>query len=135
MIDKLLGAIYPWLSLEHILGIIMFPFAWLMGLPVDDAFKFAQYMGTKLVTNEFVVMGEVTKTIRTAAFSDHFRAVLTVFVTSFANFSTVGMIIGCFKGIVNKEKNSLISKNVGYMLISGILVSLLSAAMVGIFVW
>ena len=135
LIDKVLGWITPWLSLEHILGVDMFPFAWLMGLPVDDAFQFAQYMGEKLVTNEFVVMGKVTKTIATAAFSEHYRAVLTVFVTSFANFSTVGMIIGAFKGLVDKEKNDVIAANVGYMLISGILVSLLSAAMVGVFVW
>jgi len=135
LIDKVLGWITPWLSLEHILGVVMFPFAWLMGLPVDDAFQFAQYMGEKLVTNEFVVMGKVTKTIATAAFSEHYRAVLTVFVTSFANFSTVGMIIGAFKGLVDKEKNDVIAANVGYMLISGILVSLLSAAMVGVFVW
>lgn len=135
LIDKVLGWITPWLSLEHILGIVMFPFAWLMGLPVNDSFQFAQYMGEKLVTNEFVVMGKVTKTIATAAFSDHYRAVLTVFVTSFANFSTIGMIIGAFKGLVDKEKNDVIAANVGYMLISGILVSLLSAAMVGIFVW
>lgn len=135
LIDKVLGWITPWLSLEHILGVVMFPFAWLMGLPADDAFQFAQYMGEKLVTNEFVVMGKVTKTIATAAFSEHYRAVLTVFVTSFANFSTVGMIIGAFKGLVDKEKNDVIAANVGYMLISGILVSLLSAAMVGVFVW
>ncbi|GBG95311.1 nucleoside transport protein [Ligilactobacillus salitolerans] len=135
LIDKVLGWVNPWLSLEHILGIVMFPFAWLMGLPVHDTFQFAQYMGEKLVTNEFVVMGKVTNTINTAAFSAHYRAVLTVFVTSFANFSTVGMIIGAFKGLVDKEKNDLIAANVGYMLLSGILVSLLSAAMVGIFVW
>ncbi len=135
LIDKVLGWANPWLSLEHILGIIMYPFAWLMGLPANDAFQFAQYMGEKLVTNEFVVMGKVTKTIGTAAFSPHYRAILTVFVTSFANFSTVGMIIGAFKGLVNKEKNDVIAANVGYMLLSGILVSLLSAAMVGIFVW
>lgn len=135
MIDQLLGLISPVLSLENILGVIMFPFAWLMGLPVRDAFEFAQYMGQKLVTNEFVVMGEVTKTITTAAFSEHYRACLTVFVTSFANFSTVGMIIGAFKGLVDKEKNELIAKNVWLMLVSGILVSLLSAATVGLFVW
>lgn len=135
LIDKVLGWVTPWLSLEHILGIVMFPFAWLMGLPVNDAFQFAQYMGEKLVTNEFVVMGKVTKTIGTAAFSAHYRAVLTVFVTSFANFSTVGMIIGAFKGLVDKKKNDVIAANVAYMLLSGILVSLLSAAMVGIFVW
>lgn len=135
LIDKVLGWVTPWLSLEHILGIVMYPFAWLMGLPVNDAFQFAQFMGEKLVTNEFVVMGKVTKTIGTAAFSPHYRAVLTVFVTSFANFSTVGMIIGAFKGLVDKEKNDVIAGNVLYMLLSGILVSLLSAAMVGMFVW
>lgn len=43
----------------------MFPFAWLTGLNVQDSFQFAQYMGMKLVTNEFVVMGKVTGTIST----------------------------------------------------------------------
>ncbi|WP_334115641.1 NupC/NupG family nucleoside CNT transporter [Ligilactobacillus sp.] len=135
LVDKILGLIHPWVSLEHLLGIIMFPFAWLMGLNPSDAFQFAQYMGEKLVTNEFVVMGKVTGKIATSAFSEHYRAVLTVFVTSFANFSTVGMIIGCFKSIVDREKNDLISKNVPYLLLSGILVSLLSAATVGLFAW
>lgn len=133
LINKLLGLINPWLSLEHLLGIVMFPFAWLMGLPFDRAFEFAQYMGTKLVTNEFVVMGQVTKNVH--SFSPHYQAVLTAFLTSFANFSTLGMIIAAFKGMVNKQKNKLISKNVIYLLISGILVSLLSASMIGLFVW
>ncbi len=133
LIDKVLQLVNPWLTLEHILGVIMYPFAWLLGLNSHDSFQMAQYMGTKLVTNEFVVMGKVTGIVN--KFDPHFKAVLTVFVTSFANFSTLGMIIGCFKGIVNKEKNDIISKNVGYMLLSGILVSLLSAAFVGLFVW
>ncbi|KAF0333287.1 NupC/NupG family nucleoside CNT transporter [Pediococcus acidilactici] len=133
LVDKLLGIINPWLTLEHILGIVMFPFAWLTGLNVHDAFEFAQYMGTKLVTNEFVVMGKVTGTIN--QFAPHYKAVLTVFLTSFANFSTVGMIIGCFKGLVNRHKNDVVAKNVGYLLLSGILVSLVSAATVGLFVW
>ncbi|KAF0362752.1 NupC/NupG family nucleoside CNT transporter [Pediococcus acidilactici] len=133
LVDKLLGIINPWLTLEHILGIVMFPFAWLTGLNVHDAFEFAQYMGTKLVTNEFVVMGKVTGTIN--QFAPHYKAVLTVFLTSFAYFSTVGMIIGCFKGLVNRQKNDVVAKNVGYLLLSGILVSLVSAATVGLFVW
>ena len=45
------------------------------------------------------------------------------------------MIIGCFKSIVDREKNDLVSKNVPYLLLSGILVSLLSAATVGLFAW
>ncbi|GAX00421.1 hypothetical protein C5L25_002247 [Secundilactobacillus silagei JCM 19001] len=136
LIDKLLGLINPWLSLEHLLGIVMFPFAWLMGLDVHDAFQFAQYMGTKLVTNEFVVMGKIAPTIHNVSmYGAHYQAQLTVFLTSFANFSTTGMIIGAFKGLADKETNNLVSKNVGYMLLSGILVSLLSAGIVGLFVW
>ncbi|MGX5377626.1 NupC/NupG family nucleoside CNT transporter [Ligilactobacillus sp. LYQ135] len=132
LIDKILASVHLW-SMEKILGFIMYPFAWLLGMNPHDALQLGQYMGTKLITNEFVVMGKVAPIIH--SFAPHFKAVLTVFLTSFANLSTIGMIIGCFKGIVNKEKNDAISKNVGYMLLSGILVSLLSAAMVGLFVW
>ena len=60
---------------------------------------------------------------------------MTTFVTSFANFGTLGMIIGAFKGLVGKEDNDYIATNIGYLLLSGILVSLLSASIVGLFVW
>ena len=133
LIDKLLVLIHPSVTLENILGGIMFPFAWLLGLDAGEAFQLAQYMGTKLITNEFVVMLNVKDIM--ADFSVHMQGVLTVFITSFANFSTVGMIIGCFKGIVDEDKNDLISRNVGYMLLSGILVSLLSAGIAGLFIW
>ncbi len=133
LIDKLLVLIHPSVTLENILGCIMFPFAWLLGLDAGEAFQLAQYMGTKLITNEFVVMLNVKDIM--GDFSVHMQGVLTVFITSFANFSTVGMIIGCFKGIVDEDKNDLISRNVGYMLLSGILVSLLSAGIAGLFIW
>jgi CNT family concentrative nucleoside transporter/purine nucleoside transport protein len=133
LIDMLLVIAHPALTLENILGCIMFPFAWLMGLDTGEAFQLAQYMGTKLVTNEFVVMLNVQDIM--GDFSRHMQGVLTVFVTSFANFSTLGMIIGCFKGLVDDSKNELISRNVGYMLLSGILVSLLSAGIAGMFIW
>ncbi|HBF73907.1 MAG TPA: NupC/NupG family nucleoside CNT transporter [Lactobacillus sp.] len=132
--DKLLGLIWHPLSLEHIVGVIMFPFAWLLGFPVHDAWTLSQDMGLKLVTNEFVVMGKVAGNVING-YTPHLRAVMTVFLTSFANFGTTGMIIGAFKGLVDKEKNDLVAKNVGYMLLSGILVSLLSAGLVGLFVW
>lgn len=133
VINAVLGLINPNLSLQTILGTIMFIPAWLMGLDPSTAWEFAQYMGLKLVTNEFVVMGEITNTV--ATFPLHYQACITTFLTSFANFSTLGMVIGCFKGMVNKEKNDAISHQVGRMLLSGVLVSLLSAAFVGLFCW
>ena len=132
-IDKILGAIWSPLSLESILGVFMYVPSLLLGLDPSAAWDMSQIMGLKLVTNEFVAMGRVTDVVTT--FPPHHQAVLTVFLTSFANFGTLGMIIGTFKGIVDKERNELIAKNVGRMLLSGILVSLLSAGMVGLFVW
>jgi len=133
LIDKILGAIWAPLSLESILGVIMFVPAMLLGLDPSTGWGMSQIMGLKLVTNEFVAMGQVTSEI--TGYARHYQAVLTVFLTSFANFGTLGMIIGCFKGLVDKERNDLVAKNVGRMLLSGILVSLMSAGIVGIFVW
>lgn len=133
LIDKILGAIWAPLSLESILGVFMFVPAMLLGLDPSTGWDMSQIMGLKLVTNEFVAMKEITSEI--TGYARHHQAVLTVFLTSFANFGTIGMIIGCFKGIVDKERNDLVSKNVGRMLLSGILVSLMSAGIVGLFVW
>ncbi|ARD41050.1 NupC/NupG family nucleoside CNT transporter [Actinomyces gaoshouyii] len=133
LINKILGAIWEPLSLESALGVVMYGPALLLGLDTSTAWDMSRIMGLKLVTNEFVAMGQVQPHI--GDYARHYQAVLTVFLTSFANFGTLGMIIGCFKGLVDKERNDLISKNVGRMLLSGILVSLLSAGMVGLFVW
>ena len=133
LIDKILGAIWAPLSLESILGVFMFVPAMLLGLDPSTGWDMSQIMGLKLVTNEFVAMGQVTSEI--TGYARHYQAVLTVFLTSFANFGTLGMIIGCFKGLVDKERNDLVAKNVGRMLLSGILVSLMSAGIVGLFVW
>ena len=133
LIDKILGAIWAPLSLESILGVVMYVPALLLGLDTSTSWEVSQLMGLKLVTNEFVAMGQITDAV--TGYTRHHQAVLTVFLTSFANFGTLGMIIGCFKGLVDKERNDLVAKNVGRMLLSGILVSLLSAGIVGIFVW
>ncbi len=68
-------------------------------------------------------------------YTPHHRAVITTFLISFANFSTIGMIIGTLKGIVDKKTSDFVSKYVPMMLLSGILVSLLTAAFVGLFAW
>lgn len=133
LIDKVLNLFAPWLSLSNILGVIMTPFSFLLGLPIGEAFQTAQFMGTKLVTNEFVVMADIMPIMD--SFSPHMMAVLCTFLVSFANFSTIGMILGCFNGIVKKEQADNLSKGVWMMILSGTLVSLLSAAMVGLFVW
>lgn len=133
LIDKVLMMIHPAFTLETALGYLLFPFASLLGLASSEAFQMAQYMGLKLVTNEFVVMLQAKDLVE--GFTPHMQCVLTVFVTSFANFGTVGIITGIFKGFGDDSKHELIARNVGYIILGGLLVSLLSAGMAGLFVW
>ena len=133
LINAGLALISPSISLESILGLVMFPFALLLGLQPAEAFQVGELMGLKLITNEFVAM--LTAQNLLPNFSEHMKAVLTVFLTSFANLGTLGIIIGLFQGIVSAEKLEYVSKNLKYLVISGILVSLLSAAIAGLFIW
>ncbi len=133
LIDEVLMNISPMFTLENALGTIMFPFAFLLGLDSSEAFTVAQFMGTKIVTNEFVVM--LSAQPHVSEYSRHMQAVLTAFVTSFANFGTIGIITGVYRDIVDRETFELIAGNVKYIMLSGILVSLLSAGLVGLFVW
>ncbi|MDT3959100.1 nucleoside transporter C-terminal domain-containing protein [Staphylococcus kloosii] len=139
LINALTGVIGTWIGLkgsfglDQILGVFMYPFALLLGLPWDEAWIVAQQMAKKIVTNEFVVMGQIKDVIST--YSPHRRAVLTTFLISFANFSTIGMIVGTLKGIVDKKTSDFVSEYVPMLLLAGILVSLMTAGFVGLFAW
>ena len=52
LIDAILALFWKDLSLESILGVIMFPFSWLLGLPVHQAWMLSQDMGMKLITKD-----------------------------------------------------------------------------------
>jgi nucleoside permease NupC len=122
--------------LQYLFGIVLSPIAVLFGFNFTEAFEMAKLMGTKLVTNEFVVMGQLGgPEAFVAAHSAHYVAVLTVFLTSFANFSTVGMVIGCYKGIADEKSNEAVASQVPRIFLSGVLVSVLSAAVAGMFCW
>lgn len=139
LISGLTGFIAHWVGLkgsfglDQILGVFMYPFALLLGLPFDEAWIVAQQMAKKIVTNEFVVMGQIKDVI--GSYSPHRRAVITTFLISFANFSTIGMIVGTLKGIVDKKTSDFVSQYVPMLLLAGILVSLMTAGFVGLFAW
>jgi purine nucleoside transport protein len=132
-LNGMLGLIMDGLTIQKIFSYIFSPFAFLLGLAPGDAMYVAQLMGMKLATNEFVAMMDLKTQLDTI--SPHTAAVATTFLTSFANFSTIGMIYGTYNSLFNGEKSAIIGRNVWKLLVSGIAVSLLSAGIVGLFVW
>ncbi|MGG3450283.1 nucleoside transporter C-terminal domain-containing protein [Domibacillus aminovorans] len=132
-INGILGFIVEGLSVQKIFSVVFSPFAYLLGLSGKDAMYVAQLMGIKLATNEFVAMLDLKDKI--SGLAPHTVAVAVTFLTSFANFSTVGMIYGTFNSILSEEKSHIIGRNFWKLLVSGMAVSLLSAMVVGLFIW
>jgi len=117
------------ISFQEILGYIFWPFAWLIGIPAPDALRAASIMATKLVANEFVAMIELKKIA--AELSPRGLGILSVFLVSFANFASIGIVAGAIKGL-NEQQGNVVSR-FGLKLVYGsTLVSLLSAAFAGL---
>src|SRR5699024_2767990 len=82
-------------SFQTILGYIFAPIAFVMGVPWADSVQAGSIMATKLVTNEFVAMLSFTEI--SAGLSTKAVGMISVFLVSFANFSSIGIITGAVK--------------------------------------
>ncbi|WP_447078941.1 NupC/NupG family nucleoside CNT transporter [Shewanella algae] len=119
------------INFQQVLGYVFYPLAWLIGIPASEAMQAGSIMATKLVTNEFVAMIDMSKMVKEGALSAHTTGVLSVFLVSFANFSSIGMIAGAVKAL-SPEKGAVVSRYGLKLVYGATLVSLLSAVIAGI---
>lgn len=129
MINGLFDAIFG-VSFQQLLGYIFAPLAFIMGIPWGEAVTAGSIMATKLVSNEFVAMLELDQHTE---LSTRTVGIVSVFLVSFANFSSIGIISGAVKGLDEKQGN--VVARFGLRLLYGAtLVSFLSAIVAGIFI-
>ncbi len=119
------------MSFQDILGYVFSPFAFLMGIPLNEAIQAASVMATKLVSNEFVAMnllasGDLHLSARSIG-------IVSVFLISFANFSSIGIISGAVKGL-NQEQGNVVARFGLKLLYGATLVSMLTATIVGLII-
>ncbi|EIP4196434.1 nucleoside permease NupC [Salmonella enterica] len=129
VLNALFATVTGWfgysISFQGILGYIFYPVAWVMGVPSSEALQVGSIMATKLVSNEFVAMMDLQKI--TSTLSPRAEGIISVFLVSFANFSSIGIIAGAIKGL-NEEQGNVVSR-FGLKLVYGsTLVSVLSAS-------
>lgn len=128
MVNGIFAAIFN-VTFVHALGYLFSPFAFLIGVPWNECIDAGEVMATKLLTNEFAAMTLFTENI--SKFSEHSQAVISVFLVSFANFSSIGIISGALKAL-NEKQGDAIAKHGLKLLYGASLVSLLSATIVGL---
>ncbi|SFB24143.1 MULTISPECIES: NupC/NupG family nucleoside CNT transporter [unclassified Bacillus (in: firmicutes)] len=117
------------MSFQTLIGYVFAPLAFIIGVPWSEAVSAGTIMATKLVSNEFVAMMDLAKI--TGDLSARTIGIISVFLVSFANFSSIGIITGAVKGL-NEEKGNVVARFGLKLLYGATLVSLLSAAIIGI---
>lgn len=123
--DALIG-----ISFQGILGYIFAPLAFIMGVPWNDILDAGSIMATKMVTNEFVAMIEI---VGNETLSERAVGIVSIFLVSFANFSSIGIIVGAMKGL-NEQKGNEIATFGLKLLYGATLVSVLSAIIAGLYI-
>ncbi|WP_433747232.1 NupC/NupG family nucleoside CNT transporter [Falsibacillus pallidus] len=128
LVNGVLGLFHT--SLSMILGYVFYPFAVLVGVPVDEAFKAASIIGTKMSINEFVAYDNLTKI--SDQLSPKTVAILSVALCNFANLSSIGqLIVGL--GSLEPSKRPLVAKLSLKAIVGGTLASFITAIFVGMF--
>jgi len=128
MINHVFDAIFG-VSFQTVLGYVFSPLAFIVGIPAADMVEAGTIMATKLLSNEFVAMmdlGEISDSL-----SSRTVGIISVFLVSFANFSSIGIITGAVKGL-NEAKGNQVAKFGLKLLYGATLVSLLTAAITSI---
>lgn len=130
LVNWLIQFIFAGVTLQEILGYILAPIGILMGIEPSEVIKAGGVMGTKIVTNEFVAMLKFETML--GSMSEKTIGIVTVFLTSFANFSSIGIIAGSVQAIDSKKAVEV--SGFGFkLLIGATLASILSATVAGLF--
>jgi CNT family concentrative nucleoside transporter len=117
------------LSLERILGTVMSPVVWLIGVPWEEAHSAGALMGTKIVLNEFLAYMDLAR-LPAQALSSKSRLIMTYAMCSFANLGSLGILIGGLGALCPQRRDEIAALG-GKALIGGVLASLMTGAIVG----
>jgi CNT family concentrative nucleoside transporter len=120
------------ISLQRMLGYVMAPVCWLMGLPWPQAITAGSLMGIKTVLNELIAYVELSK-LGPDALDPRSRLIMLYAMCGFANFGSLGIMIGGL-GTMAPERRDEINSLGLKSIVSGTLTTCLMGAIVGVLV-
>ncbi|MFZ9147172.1 MAG: NupC/NupG family nucleoside CNT transporter [Sediminibacterium sp.] len=120
------------LSLNYIFGKLFYPMAWAMGIPTVDIQSAATLLGQKLTINEFVAFKSLTSKV-VPIVTEKGLLIVSIAICGFANFSSVGMLIGGIGELAPSRRKDLAELGLKALL-AGTLASYLSASIAGILI-
>ena len=123
------AAVGSQLSLSMILGYLLSPLAWVIGVPWQDAVTVGGLIGEKAVTNEFVAyahLKEIQDTLSPKAL-----LISTYALCGFANFSSIAIQIGGIGGLAPERRSDIARLGLRAVL-GGTLATMMTATIAGV---
>ncbi|HUH11681.1 MAG TPA: nucleoside transporter C-terminal domain-containing protein, partial [Longimicrobiales bacterium] len=120
------------LTIQVLLGWLLAPLAWIMGVPWADAVQVGALMGIKTVLNEFVAYLELAGLLAAGAdLSPRSVVIATYALCGFANFSSIAIQIGGIGGIAPSRRSDLSRLGLRAM-VGGTIAAFMTATMAGL---
>ncbi len=120
------------LTLQRMLGWLFAPLAWAVGVPWAEAQAGGALLGTKTILNEFVAYIDLAR-LPAGELSARSRLLMTYALCGFANFGSLGILIGGMGAMVPERRGEIVALGLK-SIVAGTLATCLTAAVVGFFV-
>ncbi|HEY5674260.1 MAG TPA: nucleoside transporter C-terminal domain-containing protein [Malonomonas sp.] len=118
------------ISLQRILGILLAPFVWLLGIPWSEALTAGSLLGTKTILNEFIAYLNLAG-LPEGALSPKSRLIMTYALCGFANFGSLGIMIGGMGTMAPERRSDIVALGMKSIL-AGTLATCMTGAIVGL---
>ena len=118
------------ITLQRMLGYVMAPIVWLMGIPWSEATTAGSLMGTKVILNELLAYLQLVQ-LPTEVLSPRSRLIMMYGLCGFANFGSLGIMIGGIGTMVPERRAEIVSLGIK-SIIAGTLATSMTGAVIGI---
>lgn len=117
------------LTLERMLGWVMAPVVWLIGIPWSEARTAGSLMGTKTILNELLAYLSLSR-LPQEALSPRSRLIVSYALCGFANFGSLGIMIGGLGAMAPQRRGEIIQLGLR-SIVAGTLATLMTGAVIG----
>jgi len=120
------------ITMQLLLGYIMAPVAWLFGIPWEEARTAGYLMGVKTIINELLAFIDLSQ-LPADALSPRSRLIMTYSLCSFANFGSLGILIGGLGSLIPERRTEIVSLGLKSLL-AGTLATCMTGAVVSLLI-
>ena len=117
------------ITLQRVLGTLLAPLAWLVGVPWSEAPAAGALLGTKTVLNEFIAYLDLAH-LPDGALSLRSRLLMTYALCGFANFGSLGILIGGLATMAPERRDEIVGLGMK-SIVAGTLATCMTGAVVG----